>query len=192
MGTQSVAIYPGTFDPITNGHASLVSRGCAIFDKVVIAVAMDNNKAPLFTTKERVALAQECFANNPQVVVEPFSGLLVDYADKRGCAVILRGLRAVSDFEYEFQLALMNKKLKPHIQTIFLMTDYRWLYISSTIVKAAARLGGDVRDMVPPNVFLAFRERYGSPYSLTDPLPDDLELPNFPKPKHLDEDSPNK
>ena len=190
MEKQSIAIYPGTFDPITNGHVSLVKRGCAIFSKVVVAVAVDNNKKPLFTTKERVALAQECFADNPQVVVEPFSGLLVDYADRRGCTVILRGLRAVSDFEYEFQLALMNKKLKPHVQTIFLMTDYRWLYISSTIVKAAASLGGDVRDMVPPNVIQAFRKRYGNPYSLTNHLPEyateDPGEPVLPNPERSD------
>ena len=192
METQNtIAIYPGTFDPTTNGHVSLVNRGCSIFDKVIVAVAEDNNKTPLFSTEERVSMAQKCFADNPRVVVEPFSGLLVDYAERRGSTVILRGLRAVSDFEYEFQLALMNKKLKPHVQTIFLMTDYRWLYISSTIVKAAAKLGGDVRDVVPPNVFLALRDRYG--FSASTPQSDTLATspttPHLPGPDSLQKSS---
>lgn len=172
MEDEKIAIYPGTFDPVTSGHVSLVRRGCAIFDKIIMAVAIDTSKNPLFTIEERVALATECFKDNPQVTVEPFSGLLVDYADRKNCQVILRGLRAVSDFEYEFQLALMNRKLKRHIQTVFLMTDYRWLYISSTVVKAAAKLGGDIRGMVPPNVYVAMRERYGYPYPLASTVPD--------------------
>ncbi len=163
---ERVAVYPGTFDPLTNGHVSLIKRGCQIFDKVVVAVANDTPKSPLFSITERVAMAEEVFANDDRIVVESFSGLLVDYVERRGAGVILRGLRAVSDFEYEFQLALMNRKLKRHIQTVFLMTDYQWLYISSTIVKAAAKLGGDIKGLVPDSVYRKLREKYGYPYPL--------------------------
>lgn len=164
----NIAIYPGTFDPLTSGHVSLIRRGCTIFDTVIVAVANDTPKSPLFTIEERVAMAQEVFAGNPKVEVEPFSGLTVDYADRRGAKVILRGLRAVSDFEYEFQLALMNRKMKRHIQTVFLMTDFQWLYISSTIVKAAAQLGGDIKDLVPDNVYSRLRKKFGYPYPLAE------------------------
>ncbi len=160
--TERIAIYPGTFDPITNGHISLIRRGCDIFDKVVVAVADNTPKAPLFTHEERVQLAKDALVDVPGASVEPFSGLLVDYVAKRGAQVILRGLRAVSDFEYEFQLALMNRKLRREIQTIFLMTDYQWLYISSTIIKAAASHGGCVENLVPDNVKLALQKKYNS------------------------------
>lgn len=166
MGTEKVAIYPGTFDPLTNGHVSLTRRGCEIFDKVIVAVAIDSPKNPLFSIEERVAMAQETFSDNPQVTVEPFSGLLVDYVEQRGANIILRGLRAVSDFEYEFQLALMNRKLKERIQTVFLMTDYQWLYISSTIIKNAGKLGGEIQGLVPDNVYHEIRRRYGFPLPL--------------------------
>ncbi len=159
---ERIAIYPGTFDPITNGHVSLIRRGCEIFDTVVVAVADNTPKNPLFNHEERVALAKEALADVPEAVVEPFSGLLVDYVAKRGAQVILRGLRAVSDFEYEFQLALMNRKLRREIQTVFLMTDYQWLFISSTIIKAAASHGGDVEDLVPENVAAALHSKYVS------------------------------
>ena len=163
-----VAIYPGTFDPLTSGHVSLIRRGCEIFDTVVVAVANDTPKSPLFTIEERVAMAQEVFKGDTNVQVEPFSGLLVDYVDRRGTNVILRGLRAVSDFEYELQLALMNRQMKRHIQTVFLMTDYRWLFISSTIIKAAAQLGGDIRNMVPDHIYRKLREKFGYPYPLQE------------------------
>ncbi len=159
---ERVAIYPGTFDPITNGHVSLIRRGCEIFDKVVVAVADNTPKAPLFSLEERVALAKEALADVPGATVEPFSGLLVDYVANRGANIILRGLRAVSDFEYEFQLALMNRKLRREIQTLFLMTDYQWLYISSTIIKAAASHGGCVENLVPENVCAALKNKYDS------------------------------
>ena len=162
----NIAVYPGTFDPLTNGHASLIKRGCEIFDTVIVGVALDTAKSPLFSIEERVAMATETFAGNPKVRVEPFSGLLVDYVERCGAKVILRGLRAVSDFEYEFQLALMNRKLKRHIQTVFLMTDYQWLYISSTIIKAAAQLGGDIKGLVPDPVYARLREKFGWPYPL--------------------------
>jgi len=163
---ERVAVYPGTFDPMTMGHVSLIKRGCEIFDRVIVAVANDTPKSPLFSITERVAMAEEVFKDTPQVTVEPFSGLLVEYAERRGAHVVLRGLRAVSDFEYEFQLALMNRKLKKHIQTVFLMTDYQWLYISSTIIKAAGKLGGDIKGLVPDNVYRKLREKYGYPYPL--------------------------
>lgn len=155
-----IAVYPGTFDPLTNGHVSLILRGLNLFDHIVVAVAKDTTKGTLFSLEERVDLARQALAHE-RVTVEPFSGLLVEYAEKRGAHVILRGLRAVSDFDYEFQLALMNRKLKRKIETLFLMTDYRWLYISSTIVKDAAKNGGDVIDLVPEVVHKALRRRYG-------------------------------
>ena len=164
----NIAVYPGTFDPLTNGHVSLIRRACTIFDKVVVAVANDTPKSPLFTIEERVAMAQEIFASNPNVEVEPFSGLTVDFADQLGAKVIVRGLRAVSDFEYEFQLALINRKMKRHIQTVFLMTDYQWFYISSTIVKTAAKIGGDIKGLVPDPIYSRLREKFGYPYPLAE------------------------
>jgi len=146
------AIYPGTFDPLTMGHVSLVSRGLEVFDRIIVAVAVQTTKEPLFTIEERVVMAAEVFAGDPRVEVDAFDGLLVDYAVRREARAILRGLRAVSDFEFEFQLALMNRRLQRHIQTVFLMTDYRWLYISSTIIKQAASLGGNIRGLVPDAV----------------------------------------
>lgn len=162
----SIAVYPGTFDPLTNGHVSLIRRACTIFDTVVVAVASDTPKTPLFTIEERVAMAREVFQNNPRVRVEQFSGLTVDFADRLGAKIILRGLRAVSDYEYEFQLALINRKMKRHIQTLFLMTDFQWLYISSTIVKAAAKIGGDIKGLVPDSIYIRLREKFGYPYPL--------------------------
>jgi len=164
----TIAIYPGTFDPLTNGHVSLIRRGCSIFDTVVVAVANDTPKTPLFTIEERVAMAREVFEGNDRVRVESFSGLTVDFADRIGAKVILRGLRAVSDFEYEFQLTLLNRKMKRHIQTVFLMTDYQWFYISSTIVKGAAKLGGDIKGLVPDTIYSRLREKFGYPYPLAD------------------------
>lgn len=157
---MKTALYPGTFDPLTNGHLSLIRRGCEVFDQVVVAVAENTPKHPLFTQAERVALASEALRGEPRAVVEPFDGLTVEYAERRGACALLRGLRAVSDFEYEFQLALMNRRLKRHIQTVFLMTDYQWLFISSTMVKAAASQGADIRGLVPENVRRALEEKY--------------------------------
>ncbi|MDR1855542.1 MAG: pantetheine-phosphate adenylyltransferase [Desulfovibrio sp.] len=154
------ALYPGTFDPMTNGHLSLVRRACQVFDQVIVGVADNTPKRPLFTLEERVDMAREALAGESQVLVEPFSGLTVDHAVKRGACALLRGLRAVSDVEYEFQLALMNRRLHRPIQTVFLMTDYQWLYISSTIVKAAASHGADVRELVPDGVNRRLMEKY--------------------------------
>lgn len=154
------ALYPGTFDPLTNGHLSLIRRGCEVFDQVIVGVADSTPKYPLFSLDERVEMAREALRQEPNVLVEPFSGLTVDYAAKRGVCALLRGLRAVSDFEYEFQLALMNRRLQRHIQTVFMMTDYQWLFISSTIVKAAASQGADIKGLVPENVRLRLLEKY--------------------------------
>ena len=161
MHQKRSAIYPGTFDPLTNGHLSLIRRGRELFDQIVVAVAAETPKNPLFTLEERVQLAREAIGDSdPGIVVEPFSGLLVDYVSKRGSRILLRGLRAVSDFEYEFQSALMNRRLRREIQTVFLMTDYQWLYISSTIVKAAASLGGNVHGLVPGCVERSLQKKY--------------------------------
>lgn len=160
MDQSRVAVVPGTFDPVTNGHCDLVWRGLRLFDRIVVAVAENGAKAPLFTIEERVNMLKQTFEETPRVEVDSFSGLLVDYAAKRGADTILRGLRAVSDFEYEFQLALMNRKLKKDIQTVFLITGLRWIYISSSIVKEAARFGGDIRGMVPEVVCERLREKY--------------------------------
>ena len=161
MHQERTAIYPGTFDPLTNGHLSLIRRGRELFDRIVVAVAAETPKHPLFTLEERVQLAREAIGDSDLgIVVEAFDGLLVDYVAKCGSRILLRGLRAVSDFEYEFQLALMNRKLRREIQTVFLMTDYQWLYISSTIVKAAASLGGDIHDLVPECVERSLQKKY--------------------------------
>lgn len=153
------AIYPGTFDPLTNGHLSLVRRGLDVFDTVVLAIARDTPKKTLFTLDERLEMARHILRNDPRVLVEPFDGLLMDYAQERGARAILRGLRAVSDFEYEFQMALMNRRLNRSIQTVFLMTDYKWLFISSTLIKEVVSLGGEVRGLVPEMVHERLRER---------------------------------
>lgn len=157
---MKTALYPGTFDPFTNGHLSLVRRGLEVFDRIIVAVAETTPKHTLFSLEERVGLAAEAMRHLRGVTVAPFTGLTVDYALEAGVCAILRGLRAVSDFEYEFQLALMNRRLRPHIQTVFMMTDYQWLYISSTIIKSAASQGADVKGLVPENVRLALEAKY--------------------------------
>lgn len=178
MTKPRIAIYPGTFDPLTNGHAGIIRRGAEIFDTVVVAVAQDNLKSPLFSLEERVDMIRDCFAGIAGIEVESFSGLLVDYAKKRGANSILRGLRALSDFDYEFQMALMNRKLRSDIQTVFLMSDFRWMYISSTNIKAVAGLGGNVGDLVPPPVLARLRRVYGHPASWPFvPLPGAPVLP---------------
>ncbi len=160
---KRIAIYPGTFDPLTNGHANIVRRGLHMFDKIIVAVAADTGKKTLFSLEERVAMAETVFAREANIVVEAFTGLLVEYVVRRKVRTILRGLRAVSDFEYEFQTSLLNRKLRPDIETLFLISDYRWLYISSTIVKTVAGLGGDVKGLVPDHVVHCLRQRFGIP-----------------------------
>lgn len=159
--SDKVAIYPGTFDPITNGHISILNRALKIFDKLVIAILNNTQKAPLFTLEERLAMIREVLKGVENIEVDSFDGLLVDYAVKRETNVVIRGLRALSDFEYEFQLALMNRKLNRDVQSVFLMTDYKWFYTSSTIIKEAARWGGDISGLVPPLVCRKLREKFG-------------------------------
>lgn len=167
---KRVAIYPGTFDPLTNGHVNIIRRALRLFDKVIVAVAADTGKTPLFSLSERVDMAEKVFAKETDIIVEPFEGLLVEYVASRNAQTVLRGLRAVSDFEYEFQISLMNRKLRPDIETLFLIADYRWLYISSTIVKTVASLGGDVRGLVPEHVFACLRARFGfNPADVDEP-----------------------
>ncbi len=158
--SQRCAIYPGSFDPITNGHLSIVDRALTIFDKLIIAILTNPQKEPLFSVEERIAMIKESLNGSPNVEVDTFGGLLVDYAVEKKANVILRGLRALSDFEYEFQMALMNRKLNREVQSLFLMTDYKWFYISSTIIKEAAGLGGDISGLVPEIVEKRLKEKF--------------------------------
>ncbi len=159
---QKIAVYPGTFDPLTNGHVSIVRRGLDIFDQVILAIAKDIPKTPLFSLQEREDMAKEAFQNKPRVTVETFSGLLVDYVLNKGAVVILRGMRAISDFEYEFQMALMNRRLQRDVHTLFMMTDYKWLFTSSSIIKETASAGGDVQGLVPETVWQSLRKKLQS------------------------------
>jgi len=146
------AIYPGTFDPVTNGHVDVAERAANLFDKVIVCVAVNSTKTPIFTGAERVRLVKEAVKHIPNIEVEQFDGLLVDYAQQKNADAIVRGLRAVSDFEYEFQMALTNRKLCADIDTIFLMPDEKYKYLNSSIVREIARFGGDVSEFVPPHV----------------------------------------
>ena len=148
---QQIAIYPGTFDPITEGHIDVVRRATALFPRVIVLVAKNPSKQPLFSDEERMTMIREIFKGH-RVAVDAFDGLLVDYARRQKAGVIIRGLRAVSDFEYEFQMALTNRKLARTIDTVFLVPDERYTYLTSSIVREVARLGGDVSDFVPPGV----------------------------------------
>ena len=155
---ERVAIYPGTFDPITNGHTDLVQRAASCFDRVIVAVAGSTAKSTRFSLEERIGLAREVMRKVGNVEIESFDGLLVEFARKRGARVILRGLRAVSDFEYEFQLASMNRKLAPGIETMFLTPDEGYTFISSSLVREIATLGGDVARFVHPAVEAALQK----------------------------------
>jgi pantetheine-phosphate adenylyltransferase len=156
------AIYPGSFDPITNGHLDVVQRAARLFDRVIVAVAGNESKHPLFPLEERVRLVREAVASLPNVEADGFEGLLVEYACSRQAQAIVRGLRAVSDFEFEFQLALMNRKLEEKVETIFMMPRDTYTFLSSRMVKEIARLGGNINCFVPPNVQVALRERLKS------------------------------
>jgi len=158
---KKTAIYPGFFDPITNGHLSIVSRALKIFDRLIIAILKNPQKNALFTVDERIYMISRAFKSESNVEVDTFDGLLVDYAVKKDTNVVIRGLRALSDFEYEFQMALMNRKLNRNIQSIFLMTDYKWFYTSSTIIKEAASFGGDISGLVPKVVNQKLKEKFG-------------------------------
>ena len=159
----SLAVFPGSFDPITNGHLDIVDRGLAVFDRVRMAILMNPEKRPLFSVEERVALIREAYRGNPRVEVDTFSGLLVDYARRVGASVIIRGIRAISDFEYEFQMALMNRRLDPRIETVFMMPAESYSYVSSRLVKEVFQLGGRVTELVPPIVEKRLSEKYGAP-----------------------------
>jgi pantetheine-phosphate adenylyltransferase len=157
---EKVAIYPGSFDPITNGHIDMVERGLRLFDKIIVCILCNPGKETLFTIEERLEMIRESLKKFPNIEIDSFDGLLVDYGAKRNANAILRGMRAVSDFEYEFQLALMNRKLNRKIQTVFLMTGFRWIFTSSSIIKEAASFGGDVTGMVPPIVNQKLKEKF--------------------------------
>ncbi len=152
-------IYPGSFDPLTNGHLDVIQRATKLFDKVIVAVAKNESKNPLFNLRERLALVKKAIAELPQVEADSFDGLLVDYVESRSGQAVVRGLRAVSDFEFEFQLALMNRKLNERVETIFMMPKDTYTFLSSRIVKEIARLGGDVSSFVPAHVQAALKTK---------------------------------
>jgi pantetheine-phosphate adenylyltransferase len=155
----TLAVYPGSFDPLTNGHVDIITRGARLFDRIVIAILVNAEKAPLFTMEERLEIARTVFRDLPNVEVDTFEGLLVDYVERRGAHVIVRGLRAVSDFEYEFQMALMNRRLNGRIETVFMMPAEQYSYISSRLIKEVFALGGRVHGLVPDMVEERLREK---------------------------------
>ncbi len=154
------AIYPGTFDPFTNGHLDIVQRAANIFDEVIITVAKNSSKQPLFSISERVEMIRESISDLPNARVDSFEGLLVEYTKRQNATIIIRGVRMISDFEFEFQMGLMNRKLAEHITTVFLMPDERYTYLSSSIVREIAQLGGDCTPFVPPNIKKYLHEKY--------------------------------
>jgi pantetheine-phosphate adenylyltransferase len=158
---KKIAVYPGSFDPITNGHVDIITRGLRMFDELIVLIAYNPVKKTLFSVEERIVMIREVIKDLPNVRVECHDGLLVDFVKNAGANVILRGLRALSDFEYEFQLALINRRLDREIETVFLMTGYKWFYISSTIINEAASLGGSVKGLVPEIVYQKLQEKYG-------------------------------
>lgn len=160
MSQNQIAVYPGSFDPVTYGHLDIIERGLGVFDEIVVAVAQNVDKRGLFTTRERIDLIRAAVGDDPRVHVDTFEGLLVDYVLARGARVILRGLRAVSDFEYEFQIAQMNHNLRREVETLFMMTSVPYGYLSSSIVKEVASLNGPVEALVPPPVHRALLEKF--------------------------------
>ena len=157
---KRIAIYPGSFDPVTNGHIDIVRRGTKLFDHIIVTILHNPNKQSLFTIDERLEMLKESMQDISGISFDSFGGLLVDYANQCGAQAILRGMRAVSDFEFEFQMALMNRKLNREIQTVFLMTGFRWIFTSSSIIKEAAQFGGDITEMVPPIVNRNLQEKF--------------------------------
>ena len=155
-----VAIYPGSFDPVTNGHIDIIERGLKLFDKIIVSILQNPGKKNLFTLKERLEMLKDSMKKFKNVEIDSFDGLLVDYAVARKADAILRGLRAMSDFEYEFQMALMNRRLNREIHTVFLMTGLRWIFTSSSIIKEAVQFGGNIEGMVPPLVHKKLIEKY--------------------------------
>ena len=158
-----IAIYPGSFDPITNGHLDLIERGCRLFDKLIVAILRNETKQPLFSIEERIEMLREVVDCYPNVAVDSFDGLLVDYAAQNGATVLLRGIRAISDYEYELQMALMNRRLRPDIETVFMMASEAHSFISSRLVKEVFGLGGNIAGLVPPPVEARLRKRLSQP-----------------------------
>jgi len=158
----TTAVYPGSFDPITNGHVDIISRGADVFDRLIVLVAVNSEKQTLFSLEERLALIRRVFSDHPRVEVDHFQGLLVDYLQARDIRVVVRGLRAVSDFEYEFQMALMNRKIYPEAETFFMAARENYSYVSSRILKEVFSLGGCIKDLAPPVVIEAMRGKFGT------------------------------
>jgi len=156
---STLAVYPGSFDPLTNGHVDIISRGARLFDRIIVAILVNAEKSPLFTMDERVEITRSVFKTHSNVEVDTFDGLLVDYVERRDAQVIVRGLRAVSDFEFEFQMALMNRRLRPQIETVFMMPAEQYTYISSRLIKEVFALGGQVRGLVPEIVESRLRDK---------------------------------
>jgi len=157
---ERIAIYPGSFDPVTNGHLDILERGLKLFDKIIVAILTNPQKKFLFTLEERIAMLEDSLKDFSNVEIDTFDGLTVDFAARCNAQGILRGLRAMSDFEYEFQMALMNRRLNREIQTVFLMTGLRWIYTSSSIIKQAAQFGGSIKGMVPNIVEIKIKDKY--------------------------------
>ena len=156
-----IAIYPGSFDPITNGHIDIIKRGRKLFDKIIVAILCNSSKKSLFTIEERKEMLKNSLHDLTNIEISSFNGLLVDYAAEKKADAILRGMRAISDFEYEFQMALMNRSLKRSIQTVFLLSGLKWIFISSSVIKEAARYNGDISNMVHPFVEKKLKEKFG-------------------------------
>ncbi|MFO8072409.1 MAG: pantetheine-phosphate adenylyltransferase [Polyangia bacterium] len=156
---ERLAVYPGSFDPLTNGHLDIVNRGLTVFDRLVVAIARNSRKRTLFSVEERLEMIRRALEDEPRVEVESFEGLTVDYAVRRGASAILRGLRAVADFEYELQMANMNRKLSPHLETLFMMSSEKNFFVSSQNVKEVARLGGNIEDLAHPVIVEELRRK---------------------------------
>ena len=157
-----IAIYPGSFDPLTSGHVDIIERGARIFDSIIVAILVNAEKVPLFSEDERIAIIQDVFKDYQNVQAETFNGLLVDYAQKKNASVLVRGLRAISDFEYEFQMALMNRHLAPGLETVLMMPDQKYTFVSSRLIKEVFMLGGEVSSLVPPVVEQRLRAKQKS------------------------------
>lgn len=159
MREVKIAVYPGSFDPVTCGHIDIIKRSCKLFDKVIVAVLNNSSKSPLFSVDERVELINKCISDIPNCEVQSFGGLLVDFVKESGAQTVIRGLRAISDFEYEFQMALLNKKLSPEVETVFMVTNLNCLYISSSVVKEICRFGGNADGLIPDEIIMDIKDK---------------------------------
>jgi pantetheine-phosphate adenylyltransferase len=160
MNEQVIAIYPGSFDPLTNGHIDIIERGAKLFDRIIVSILVNLDKRPLFTVNERIEICRDAFRAHPKVEIDTFDGLLVDYVRRKRAKVIVRGLRAISDFEYELQMALMNRRLNNDVETVFMMPAEPYTYVSSRLVKEVVALGGSVEGLVPPGVEARLRAKH--------------------------------